>query len=328
MSTTRIFTIACWIISALVLTGLLIWFLTGSVFGIGGAGMTNWLRNIGINITGSENLSGPYESQGTQSLDPANINTLNISWVSGEITVTPHDGNDIRITEYAQRELSDNEKMRVNTAGGTLTVSFRESGTFRGNMPRKNLEVLVPRSLSEDMTKFTVSTTSGTMIIEDFKASSISFNSVSATITASNLTSETLNISTTSGTINLDNINTNKLDKTGVSGSFNATETIASVIDINTTSGRTNASGEFNTVEVSSVSGNTTIDSKTVPAKVNMSSVSGRIDLNIPNTESITVHHSAVSGKFSSEIPVTIQSNADYRFSSVSGNTNINLIDD
>ena len=42
MNAVKIATIACWIISALVLAGLVIWFLTGSLFGVLTDGMGNW----------------------------------------------------------------------------------------------------------------------------------------------------------------------------------------------------------------------------------------------------------------------------------------------
>ena len=323
MGTTRIITVICWIVSALVLIGLLIWFLTGSVFGIGGENM-NWFRNISIRGIGNfENLSGPFESQGTHSEDASNINTINISWVSGEITVTPHDGNEIRVTEFAQRELRDNEKLRMDKSGGTLTVSFRESGTFRGNMPRKNLEVLVPRSLSENMTNLSVNTTSGNINVNDFNASTLKLGSVSASINATNITSQTAGINTTSGTITLNNIKTDKLDTSSVSGALNATEITTQTIEASTTSGSTNISGEFERAEVSSVSGITIIKSTIAPSSLNISSVSGNIEVHIPNTENLTANHSAVSGRFSSEIPMAMQGNGAYRFSSVSGNTNI-----
>jgi hypothetical protein len=44
----------------------------------------------------------------------------------------------------------------------------------------------------------------------------------------------------------------------------------------------------------------------------------------VPNRGEITVNHSSISGRFSSDIPVIMQSrNAQFNFSSVSGSTRI-----
>jgi len=320
MNAVKIITIICWIISAIVLAGLLIWVLTGTVFGSGlfwSDGIGNW--SIGCS---TENLTGPFESQGTQTADVANINSIKIGWVAGEITVIPHDGNEIQFTEYAQRSLRDNERLRMTTDGGTLNIRFRERNII-GNMPRKNLEVLVPFGLSVDMTRLDISTTSGSVKTEDFTADTVDISSVSADINIAKIVSQTIDISTTSGTITATDVRTGKLDTSSVSGAANITEAVATVLNTSTTSGRTNASGQFERIDVSSVSGGTIIRSETTPGTMSVSSVSGGIDIYIPNQGEITVNHSAVSGRFSSEIPVRIQNSAAYNFSSVSGNTNI-----
>jgi len=324
MNTTRVITMICWIVSALVLIGLLIWFLTGSIFGIGGGSMFNWFR--GINIGGFENLTGPFISQGTQTSDASNIHSLDISWVSGEITVIPHDGNDIQVTEYTQRDLKDNERMHINESGGTLTIRFRERSNISVNMPRKNLEVLVPHSLSDDMTKLKISTTSGNINVENFKTATADISSVSASIDTANLTSKSIDISTTSGAISVSSVRADETKISSVSGAISLTDAFVITLDTNTTSGRTNVTGEFDKVDVSTVSGGTTVKSAIIPSRINVSSVSGGTDVYIPNTGEITVSHSAVSGKFSSDIPVKIQSGAAYNFSSVSGSTNIYVL--
>ena len=325
MNGTKVATIICWAISALVLTGLIIWFIISFV--IGGNGLFGGIINIpGINFGSTENLSGAFVSQGTQEANTTSIDSINISWVAGEVTLTPHDGNAIEVTEYAQRNLRDNERLQMNTEGSTLTIRFRERVNI-GNMPRKNLEVLVPRELSENLEALTISTTSGNVKVDSFEAQTTKLNSVSANINISNIVSQLIDISTTSGDIGASSVRTGKLDTSTVSGDLTATETIATILDINSTSGRTNATGEFDRIDASSVSGDKTIRSSAVPSQVRISTTSGDTNLYIPNQGEITVNHSAVSGRFSSEVSVRIQNSAAYNFSSVSGDTNIYVMD-
>ena len=325
MNGIKIITVICWVVSALVLAGLAIWFLTGSIFG-GWFGDRSGNMPFGINIGGFQNLTGPFTTQGNETVSTSGLNTIKVNWVAGEVTVIPHDGNDIQIEEYAQRDLKDNERMRVTINGATLNIEFRGKGSFRGNMPRKNLEVLVPRTLSENLTNLTVNSTSGSINVDDFKADSINLTSVSATIKASGITANSVDFNTTSGSITASAIRAGKLETGSVSGGLNLSDIFATTLNSSGTSGGAVISGEFDKIEVSTVSGGTVIKSATVPEKVNVSSVSGGIELHIPNTDNITVSHSAVSGKFSSEVPVAIQSAAAYTFSSVSGNTNIYIL--
>ena len=324
MNGTKIATIICWAISALVLMGLLIWFIISFV--IGGNGVFGNINISGFNFGVSENLTGPFVGQGTQTADTSGIDSIDISWVAGGITVIPHDGNTIEVTEYAQRNLRDNERLSMSTDGSTLKIRFRESNNIIGNMPRKNLEVHVPHELSENLTTLAISTTSGYVNANGFEAQTVKISSVSANIDIANIVSQTTDISTTSGDLTASSLRSGLLDLNSVSGNMTISDTIATVLDIGTTSGRLNATGEFNRVNSSSVSGDKTIRSSAVPSEMKISTTSGDANIYIPNTGEITVSHSAVSGKFSSDVPVKMQSGAAYTFSSVSGDTKIHTL--
>jgi len=325
MSTTKILTIICWVISALALVGLAIWFLTGSIFG-------GWFNNIGgnFNIQGIgfsiQSLTGPFDNRYSETVNTTDLHSIRIDWVAGEVTVIPHDGNDIQITESAQRSLDNNEQMRISKNDGTLNIRFRENNIGIINMPRKNLEVLVPRGLSEDLRTLSISTTAGSIYTRDFKTTTLNASSVSATIDVSGIVSNSIDVSTTSGAITATSVRAGRLDASSVSGAVGLTGAHVTALDISTTSGRTIAEGEFERIDVSTISGGTTIRSRVVPERMDISSVSGAIDIYIPNSGEITVNHSAVSGRFSSAVPVIMQGRtATYNFTSVSGNTNIHV---
>jgi len=324
MNGMRIATIICWAVSALVLIGLLVWFLVG--FAFGGDGIFRDISLFGMNIRGTQNLTGPYEKQSEYAADTANISTLRVNWVAGEITVTPHDGDKVLITELAQRELKNDEKMHITTDGNTLTIRFHERRSMSGRLPRKNLEILVPRELSDSLASLNINTTSGSVDVDSINAVTTNISSVSASTDIRNITSQKLDISTTSGASVISSVNADRIDVSSVSGSLTITDTLTPILSFSTTSGRTNASGEFDRVDVSSVSGNVVLSSTTVPSRIDISTVSGATDIYIPNDGEIAVSHSAVSGRFSSEIPVTMQNGAPYSFSAVSGNTNIHVL--
>jgi len=324
MSGTRMVTILCWVVSALVLTGLLIWLLTSVIFG--GWGLLSDINIFGIGSGRIESLSGSFDVRGVHTESTAGLHSINVKWVAGEVTLTPHDGNEVVVTEYAQRELRNNEQMSISTHNGTLRIEFRERGRVRANMPRKHLEVLVPRELSQNLTNLYVNSTSGSIDISNFETTTMEVNSVSGAIKLSDIVSGSVEAGTTSGRITGSVLRAGRFNANTISGAITVSEANVTELNLNTISGAMTVSGEFDRIESSTISGGVSISSSTVPGRINSSSISGGVSVYIPNTEEISVHHTAVSGRFASDVPVMMQHNAAYSFSSVSGNTNIYIL--
>jgi len=306
MKTMKIVTIVCWIISALVLIGLILWFLTGSIFGAWTGGWGNW--TFGNRIGGWENLTGPFETDGVYNVATAGVDSLKIDWVAGEVTVKSHEGNDIQITELAQRTLRDNEKLKYGVAGNTLEIKFRESGIGSASMPQKRLEVLVPYELSQNLQTISVDSVSGGIIITDMVASS-------------------LNSSTTSGNINATG-NYNYTDLNSVSGSITLNnQALGSTADIDTISGSMDLQGAFGKVLANTVSGGISVISTQVPSSFKADSISGSIDITLPGDAGIAVNHTSVSGRLQSDLPITTGGKgAQFEISTVSGTTTIKAL--
>ena len=361
MSTMKIITIVCWIITAIVLIGLGIWFLTGSmVFGIK-SDRWNLNLNSGFNIGDWEALSGPYEAVGVYTPGIEGINSLNINWVAGDVTVKPYDGKDFQITEFAQRELQDHEKLQINTANGTMTIKYRNSDASL-RMPQKKLEVLIPQTLSKNLNKLSADTVSGDIFVDSINTDILDADSMSGTIQISNSNSQTLNMNSTSGSLTVEFVLSENMSMDSMSGDVQISGSTAKTLDCGTTSGNVNITGAFDSMNLSSMSGEVSVDNSTagsavkagntsgslelsgsfdtvdsstmsgkvsitsvvVPRKLKADSTSGDITVTIPNDGEITVNHSSTSGRFSSDIPVVIQEReAQFEISSMSGDTRI-----
>ena len=360
----RIITIACWLITALVLTGLATWFLTGTAFGINsGVWNLNWFT--GISIGGWEVHSGPYEAVGVYNHPVAGVDSLNIDWIAGEVTVKPYDGGELKITEFAQRELQEDEQLKITTSGGMLTIKFRESGrTLR--MPQKKLEVLIPRAISDNLNRLLTDTASGGITIDEISADQMKASTVSGAVHISNTSSRTLAMDSMSGSLTASSVLADDLTLESVSGSIRITGSTARRLDCESTSGSINSSGAFDSAKLSSlsgrishddsaprtalnvsstsgsidmsgafekvnadcISGGVSIRSTVVPDSLKVETTSGRITITVPNEGSITVNHSSMSGSFSSDVPVVIQNRgAQFEISSISGSAKILELD-
>jgi len=356
----RIVTIICWIVTAVVLVGLAVWFLTGTVFGIGsGEWNTNWFS--GFNIRDWERLSGPYHEVGAYSHGVSGVDSLNIDWIAGDVTVKPYDGSDLKITEFAQRELRENERLYISTSGGTLTIKYNE---LRGKsrIPQKKLEVLVPRALCENLNKLKADTVSGAIVIEDAGADTLVTDTMSGSISISNCTVRTLDMDSTSGSLTIVSVRADSMNLDSMSGAIRISESTAKTLDCDTvsgsisvsgtfdsviqnsmsgrltldnfasvstvkadsTSGSLELSGSFDRVDTDSVSGSITIRSTIVPGALKADTTSGRITITIPNEGAVTVDHSSITGGFSSDVPVVMQKGgAQFKLSTISGSIRI-----
>jgi DUF4097 and DUF4098 domain-containing protein YvlB len=341
MNTTRIITIVCWCISALALLGLAAWFVFASPFAANGWGRifsSNW--SIGTNI---ETLSGSFNLVGTHNVAPSDTNSIDIDWMSGTIDIKPHDGSDIVINEFAQRALNENEKMNVTTSGNTVTIKYTAQRII-GRVPSKRLEVLIPYTLSSFyLDRLIVDTTSGMVTLSDLIALEIDINATSGGVTASNINAHSFIIDGTSGAINISNTNANTFRTNITSGAQNISGTFddvriegtsgrlvldnnanSSTLFVSITSGTQDMTGSFRNADIHSTSGNITFSSRIVPDSLRMNNTSGNINISVPNEGTISINHSSTSGRFSSDIPVLMQSgDSRFRISSTSGNLTI-----
>ncbi|MDR2590664.1 MAG: DUF4097 domain-containing protein [Oscillospiraceae bacterium] len=328
MNTTKVLTIVCWIVTATVLISLTIWFLTGSAFRSFMSGRDNDGSSIfwGFNIGNIENLSGDFYERGSFNKSIDGIHSLKVDWIAGDITIEPYDGDSIKITEYAQRELNENELMSISANNGTITIKFNSQRRVR-RAPPKRLEVQVPHSLINDLQELVISAASSKTTVTDTNANSIKVNSVSGSIYATGINAQTLSFNNVSGTTNISDTTVQSATLVTVAGAIHTQSLLADKISTNGVSAQVSLAGEFDDVDASMVSGSITIKSAIVPGRVKVSTVSGGIALYIPNEGEITVTHSAVSGGFSSEVPAIIQNNGAYRFSAVSGSTAIFILE-
>lgn len=324
---TRMIIIICWIVVAVVFIGLAFWLLTGNLFGI----HTDLDLSEGLRSFGIEQVSGPYDRSYEYSLDAGSVEALRIDWVAGSVSVTPYAGDSIQITEWAQRDLGDKELLRYEQKGDRLVIQYCDStGSFLKNLPAKRLEVLVPQSLAENLRELDVDVTTAEVTVQNLSGQSFSFDSTSGRIDAAGIRVSELRADTTSGRIELTDADAGQIVLASVSGQINASAVTADAIDCETVSGAQKLSGGFSGASLSSVSGALSLSSQIMPDRADCDTVSGAIRIDIPKTDSVSVYYDSVSGRLSSDFPVTLVSRGDaqFRFSTVSGSMTLSALED
>ena len=318
MSRTQTITIICWCISAVVLLGLIVWVILGII------GSTAFgFRTINFELGGINfNNSRSYELIETHRIPASRIaaneiEAISVDWISGSVSVSVHEGDEIIISEYSRRQVQDNHKMYIRTLGNQMSIEFFDS-TRTGinlNVPSKRLYVLIPYTLNENLHFFGITTVSGNIQVSGITSNNFLANTVSGRIELRDISAPGLNAFTTSGRIRLANVNAEDISMRTVSGRIETSHTKAQRIRSYTTSGRHSLSGSFETVHSRSASGRIEITSSIVPDSVVATAASGRIYLTVPNDGTApSVQYSTGSGRFRSDIPVLLHSGSDAQF--------------
>lgn len=318
MSKTKLVTLICWIVVAVALIGLVVWFLSGNLFGFRTG--SNFLPTF--HIGSFESLTGPFNVAGTYEANASEVTSIDVNWVAGSATVTPYDGNTVKVTELAQRDLSDSEKFVCSVSGGILEIKYCAPGMNLINVTKK-LEVLVPKTLADKLDVLDINATSAEVTVSDFSANTFNVSETSGDADISNINADTSKVHSVSGEITIENMTVTEIDLNTVSGEIRLTGVTADNVKSNTTSGGQEFNGTFKDVDADSVSGEISVTSNVDPDRMKIHTTSGGITITFPGNKDLTVSYSTVSGRFNSEIPVRTGDSGDYNFSSVSGNINL-----
>ena len=211
-----------------------------------------------------------YTVGGTELADK--VTDLDISWLAGNVSISYHSGNEIRVSETANRAMKANEEMRWWLDGSKLYVKYAESGFRSADNLNKQLTVLLPDGLKLNVTEI---------------------NTVSAAVQAADLAAETINLNTVSGSAVISVSTAEKIDIDTVSGNAQVEAASADQININT------------------VSGNAFISVMKLNA-LDAGSVSGNVRISMPENAGFTADVDSVSGDISGTYPMQMNAKNRY----------------
>ena len=226
------------------------------------------------------------------------IKNVDINWISGKIKVIEYDGDNIEFYEEGSSSLDEDNKMRYLVEDGNLKIKFKNLRKFISlslfNPFNKTLVVKIPTTYNNEFNNFTIETVSSSVEIENLNAKNISIEVVSGGVDIENIKSEVLKVETVSGSASI--------------------------------------SGNVDFVDSEGVSGKVTLDLENCPKEIKAETVSGSINIFIPENEGFTAEYDTVSGKFKCDFEVTMSKKeaihkngkADFELETVSGGININ----
>lgn len=241
--------------------------------------------------------------------DPEEISVrgLKIDWVHGGVEVKSTGGAVIRITEQANRPLTEEENLEYKRSGGALAIQWNGLPSVLGRFDdlEKSLVVEVPAGLAGEMELLSCKNRSGNIQIGGgFTAGKIEVSSASGSLAASGLTGETGSFSTLSGGLSLQGINCQEaLRASTAAGKLEASGLSAEELTLITVSGGVSAeSVQAEELRVKSISGPVWVRLGGSPKEAALESVSGDLRLGMPGSiGDFTAEYNGISGGFSTD---------------------------
>lgn len=219
-------------------------------------------------------LDGSYTG-GEIRVPAEGITALDIDWVAGDVKIMVTDGEEIVVTEHVDRGIPAEYALLLE-ADNTLRIRY-SNDVWGIDMPEKDLTVLLPRTVAENLT-------------------AVNLSGVSADFAVDKLTvRESFSFDTTSG-----RLKTEALTATGAKA------------DVNSVSGDIELDGSFREVKAGSTSGETDLKLRNGPAAVEVSTVSGEVDVELPAGTGFTLDYSTVSGELEYDFPLTKSKDGKY----------------
>ncbi len=224
-----------------------------------------------------------YTRGGADLTDP--VSELEISWVTGSVSVAYHDKDTVSFSETSNQADTETTSLYYRLKNGHLTIHFAKSGRVDLTKLSKDLTVYLPRSLA---------------------LSDLQFSLVSAKATAEGIAAAESKIDTVSGNVAFKDCDLDSLAVNTVSGKVFVTDVGNGLdtIDFDSVSGDLEiVTDSVSKLEVDSVSASVVCHQRTPasPKTIDFDSTSGNLTLYLPAGVGMTVDFSSVSGDLDSD---------------------------
>ncbi|WP_315109117.1 DUF4097 family beta strand repeat-containing protein [Clostridium intestinale] len=296
------FSIILIIICIISYTGVIISLLSSNI-------SVNDLSKLNININSFFNRNTyTYGVDSTESNSLDGIDSVNLNFVTGNITIETWDKNEVSVSAIGNVSTNNSIqdfKLEKTISGNQVTFSFSNSINLLSNLFNSgdmSIKVFIPNNYNKNLN---ISSTSSYININNNSFNSIDIKTISGDLELMNINTKSINSSSTSGNISFNNVATETSTIENISGSVYAQ----------------NFSGNIN---CKTVSGDINVDFNSFNNDYKFSTVSGYTNLTIPSSASFALTTETLSGSISNEFGSNNNSNSKIRFNSTSGDLSIN----
>lgn len=233
-------------------------------------GVPAFFAGMRYDETGYTILEGPVSFR-------EDVASIDLRWECGDVKIYLCSGDEILLQETSA-DGAEAERLRYRVEEGTLHIYPRESGYAFGSLPKKTLEIGIPRRQADLIRTLDVKLASADLTIEGLQLEELRVDSASGDLT---LTSCTMN------TFYFDS----------VSGALRAKDCTVEQVKLDITSGDSRLEGTFGEVEFNGTSADLVVEVTQLPRRLETDTVSGDVVVGVPlDVGSFSAELDTVSG--------------------------------
>lgn len=257
----------------------------------------------------------------------AKIQGINLLETSKEVTVSKGNGS---INEIKEFEIAPISKVMVDTVSSDVNIILWKEDkikvNFHGTASDLSRAPKLETSLSGDkldisikyptkitsIFNFSLNTKLDLYIPEKYKKS-MNIETISGEINIDKFEADNFNVSSTSGDVNINSIVANVTDFQSVSGTINIKSLLSKTNGFKTTSGDIKIEAVTGDISANSVSGSITAAYNTFNNEVAAETVSGDVDLILPQASEFVVDFSSTSGELDNDFSLVVKGKVEKR---------------
>ncbi len=230
------------------------------------------------------------------------VENLDVDWTAGSVTIAFHAENTVIISETAEREIPEEEKLLWKLDRKTLRIEYHKPALMKLATLAKDLTITLPEGIR--LKQAAIRATSANVNIPRLQAETLILETTSGDADAS-AEAKTVKVSSTSGRIYMKlSGKQESVDMRSTSGSISLYAEEMDQASLDTTSGGASLEAKrFGTVAAESTSGNLYVKAGAFDA-MKLASTSGSISAALPQTPGFSGTVTTTSGDISSFIPL------------------------
>lgn len=235
-----------------------------------------------------DTIENKYSPDGRYAVSPADIQQLTISWTDGAISVESYDGTEIQIEESAPGGVREKNRLGFTTEDGLLRIFDYPAQaavhfSFHRPMPSKNLRIYLPAALAQNLNRLDLNTAGTELDLRDLQVQSLSIDTLDGTISMQDSTVNSLDVDAANANLLLQGTQIHTLTIHNLDGDVTLESSTADDLTMNTMGG--NLYGSF----------------LRCPQTVQMESLSGDAELQLPADSQFTATWDSMDGSYASD---------------------------
>ncbi len=226
-------------------------------------------------LPGSESaaIDGPGSGYGRQ---PQGLKEINIEWALGDITIQSGDVERIEVREINRNDGKVGD-MVINNSDSKLSIRYSEKASW-------NLGISVTDTMAKDL----------------YVTVPLGFSL------------DTLEVDAASAILKVENMTIRDVDFDGASGTCDFVNCHIDTMDLDTASGDITFRGSLDQLDCDAASASVSAVFENVPSRIDMDSMSGDLDITLPETAGFTVSMDGLNCDFVSDFGYSVQKNGAY----------------